>query len=80
MLMTVHHSFQHLSEQVPRLLLAQSLPASDVRVHVTVVAGQEHIHSVLANHHVQQAADVLMATNPSIGNQTLLVATQGKDL
>lgn len=80
MLMTVPHSIQHLSEQVPRLLLTQTLPASDICMHVTMMARQEDVHSVLANHHVQQSADVLMVTNPSIGNQTLLVTTQGKDL
>lgn len=78
--MTVSHSVQHLSEQMPRLLLAETLPAPHIRVHVTVVTGQEDVHAVLANHHVQQAADVAMVTNPHVGSQPLLVTAQGEHL
>lgn len=78
--MTVRHGAQDLSEQMPRLLLAQTLPASHVRVHVAVVPRQEDVHAVLANHHVQQAADVVVVTNPVVGSQTLQVTTQREHL
>lgn len=80
MAMAVRHGIQHLSKQMPRLLLAKTLPASHIRVHVAVVTGQEDIHTVLANHHVQQAADVVMVTDPGVGSQPLLVTTQRKHL
>lgn len=80
MSVTVLHGVQHLSEQMPRLLLAHALPASHVRVHVAVVTGQEDVHAVLANHHVQQAADVAVVTDPGVSSQTLLVTAQGEHL
>lgn len=80
MAMAVHHSIQHLSEQKPRLLLTQTLPVAHVCVHVAMVIGQKDIHTVLANHHVLQATDVVVVTNPGIGSQVLLVATQREHL
>ncbi|TNN45137.1 hypothetical protein EYF80_044676 [Liparis tanakae] len=68
----VPHGAQHLGEQKPRLLLAEALPAAHVRVHVAVVTGQEDVHAVPANHHVQQAADVVVVTDASVGGQPLL--------
>lgn len=67
-LMTVRHGVQHLGEKKPRLLLIQTLPAAHVRVHVAVVTRQEDVHTVLANHHIQQAADVVMVTDPIVGS------------
>lgn len=80
MLVTVRHGVQHLSEQVPRLVLAQALSIAHVCVHVAVVTGQEDIHAVPANHHVQQAADVAVVTDAAVGSQSLLVTTQGEHL
>lgn len=80
MLMTVHHGVQHLSEQMSCFLLAETLPAPQVCVHVTMVTGQEDVHAALLDHHVQQGADVVMATDPGIGSQTLLVTTQREHL
>lgn len=80
LLMTVRHGVQHLSEQKLRLLLAETLPASHVRVHVAVVTGQEDVHPVLANHHVLQAADVVVVTDADIGSQAVLVTTERNHL
>lgn len=79
-LVTVRHSVQHLSEQTLRLLLVQTLPAAHVRVHVAVVSGQEDVHVVLTDHHIRQAADVVMVTDTVVGSQPLLVTTQGERL
>ena len=74
--MAVCHGVQHLSKQKPRLLLAQTLPAAHVSVHVAMMTGQEDIHTVLADHHVQQATDVIMVTKPGVGSQPFLVPMQ----
>lgn len=66
--MTVRHGVQHLSKQKPRLLFAQALPVAHVRMHVTIVTRQEGMHTVLANHHVQQTTDVVVMTNSGIGS------------
>lgn len=79
-LVTVCYGVQHLSEQVPRLILAQTLPAAHICMHVAMVTGQEDIHAVHANHHVQQATDVAVVTDAAVGSQPLLVTMQGKHL
>lgn len=79
-LVTVCYGVQHLSEQVPRLVLAQTLPAAHICVHVAMVTRQEDVHAVPANHHVQQAADVAVVTDAAVGSQPLLVTTQWKHL
>lgn len=80
MLVTVLHSSQHLSKQMPCLFFTQALPASQVRVHVAVVSRQKDVRTVLADHHVLQATDVGMVTNLGVGSQPLLVTTQWKYL
>lgn len=75
MAMAMCHGIQHLSEQKPRLLLVQTLTGAHISVHVAMVTRQEDVHAVLADHHVQQAADVVMVTKPGVGSQPLLVTT-----
>ena len=79
-LVTVRHGVQHLSEQMPRLLLADKFPASHIRVHVTVVSGKEDVHAILTNHYVLQAADVVMVTDAGVSSQPLLLTTQRNHL
>lgn len=79
-LVAVGHGSQHLSEKTPGLIFTQLFPASHVHVHVAVVSRQEGVRPILPDHHVQEAADAFMATNPVVGSQTFLVATQGKNL
>lgn len=67
LVMAVRHRVQHLSEQTSRLFLIQPLPATHVRVHVTVVIGQEDVQVVRTNHHVLQGADVVVFADAVVG-------------
>lgn len=79
-LVAVRHRGQHLGEQAARLLLAQALPAAQVRVHVAVVTLQEDVDAVGADHHVPQAAEIGVLADAGVGGQPLLVAAQGNHL
>lgn len=45
-----------------------------------MVTWQEDIHTILTNHHIRRSADVVLATEPCIGSQLLLVTMQREDL
>lgn len=80
MAVAVHDSIQHLREQEPCLLLTQALPVAHVRVHVAVMTSEENVHVIPANHHVEQPADVVVTTDPSVRLQALLVTSQREHL